>query len=388
MRQGIVAGAVCVFSLAAAPAGMRPAAAGSPVTVLTAAEGGIQPQAAVDRNGVVHVVYFAGDPAGGDLFYVRLSAKDGRWGRTGTPERVNSVSGSALASGSVRGAQLSLGRDGHVHVAWHGAKPVAARGASRVPMWYTRTTSERGAFEPQRVVSGDVADLDGGTVAADAAGHVVVAWHGRGTGTGDGNRTAYVARSSDDGKSFAAPERATSAPIGACGCCGMRAQFDSRGVLHLLYRAATGGTHRDTMWVMMRDGSSPPPVRVHPWELETCPMSTYALAAAGDGMAAAWETAQQIYSATLNPVTGVVSAPQAVPGSGSRKHPSIAVNAAGDRLLAWTEGTAWKRGGTVAWRLTSSAGAELASAATAGPVPVWGLVSAVALPDGSFLVLR
>ena len=33
--------------------------------------GGIQPQAVVDDAGVVHLIYFNGDPAGGDLFYVR-----------------------------------------------------------------------------------------------------------------------------------------------------------------------------------------------------------------------------------------------------------------------------------------------------------------------------
>ena len=117
-------------------------------------------------------------------------------------------------------------------------------------------------------------------------------------------------------------------------------------------------------------------------------MTTYALAETPDGMAAAWETAQQIYTATLNPATGTVSQLSAMPGTGSRKHPSIAVNAAGDRLVAWTEGTAWKRGGTIAWRLTDRNGTELAAESNAGPVPVWGLVSAVAMPDGSFVILR
>jgi hypothetical protein len=117
-------------------------------------------------------------------------------------------------------------------------------------------------------------------------------------------------------------------------------------------------------------------------------MSTFALADAGDGVAAAWETAQQIYAATLDPSTGSVKGLAAVPGTGSRKHPSIAVNGAGERLLAWTEDTAWKRGGTAAWRLTSRSGAELAHAADAGPVPVWGLVSAIAAPDGSFIIFR
>src|SRR3954469_20866608 len=81
--------------------------------------GGIQPQAVVDASDVIHVVFFSGQPAGGDLYYVKLAA-DGH--RLSQPVRVNSIAGSALATGSVRGAQLSLGRNGFVHVAWHGSK--------------------------------------------------------------------------------------------------------------------------------------------------------------------------------------------------------------------------------------------------------------------------
>ena len=117
-------------------------------------------------------------------------------------------------------------------------------------------------------------------------------------------------------------------------------------------------------------------------------MTTYALVETADGLAAAWETAQQIYSADLNPATNSISSPAAIPGRGSRKHPSLAVNQAGDRLIAWTEGTAWKRGGTFAWRLTDRAGNERAAEPNAGAVAVWGLVSAVAMPDGSFVIYR
>ena len=168
----------------------------------------------------------------------------------------------------------------------------------------------------------------------------------------------------------------------------MRALFDQRGTLHVLYRAATDGNHRDTTWLRIDGTTARPPVRVHPWELQACPMTTYALAVAPDGLAAAWETAQQIYSAMLNSTTGAISQLSAMPGTGSRKHPSIAVNAAGDRLVAWTEGTAWKRGGTIAWRLSDRNGVQLAAASNAGPVPVWGLVSAVAMRDGSFVIFR
>jgi hypothetical protein len=64
------------------------------------------------------------------------------------------------------------------------------------------------------------------------------------------------------------------------------------------------------------------------------------------------------------------------------------VNAAGGTLYAWTEGTAWARGGTVAWELRSGTGTRVASASSAGEVPVWSLVAAVARADGSFLLIH
>src|SRR5579863_5413898 len=46
----------------------------SRVTVIRTPNGGIQPQLAVDRRGVVHLLYFTGDPAAGDLDYVQWDA--------------------------------------------------------------------------------------------------------------------------------------------------------------------------------------------------------------------------------------------------------------------------------------------------------------------------
>jgi hypothetical protein len=396
MRSAAFLLAASVSALAGLSASPPPTAGTAPsVAILSTPDGGIQPQAAVDEQGIIHLVYFKGDPAAGDLFYATVTARNGVLTAVAPTARVNSVAGSALATGTVRGAQIALGRNGAVHVAWHGSRPAGATGSSNVTVWYARSSDGR-TFEPQRAVSDNTTGIDGSTVAADTAGHVTVAWHAMGprrrTGerdkTGDAGRTVYLAASTNDGASFARATPATSAPIGACGCCGLKAMFDRAGTLNLLYRAATDGRHRDTTWLTVASGVSRRPVRVDKWDLDACPMTTYALADAGQDVAAAWETAQQIYSATLNPATGAVSGLAAAPGTGSRKHPSIAVNGAGARLLAWTEGTAWKRGGTFAWRVTDRTGVERASAANAGVVPVWGLVSAVALPDGSFVIFR
>src|SRR5262249_59407972 len=70
--------------------------AASRVTLLRTPDSGIQPQAVVDGRGVIHLVYFKGDPLSGDIFYVRR--EPGREGFS-APTRGNSQPGSAIPLG-------------------------------------------------------------------------------------------------------------------------------------------------------------------------------------------------------------------------------------------------------------------------------------------------
>src|SRR5204863_3704901 len=79
--------------------------------------GGIQAQSAVDRGGTVHLVYFSGEPSHGNVFYVRSSDAGVTFS---DPIRVNSIADSAIATGTVRGAQIAVGGTGRVHIAWNG----------------------------------------------------------------------------------------------------------------------------------------------------------------------------------------------------------------------------------------------------------------------------
>lgn len=45
------------------------------VTLIRVPGGGIQPQVSVDSRGLVHIIYFQGEPAHGNVFYVR--SRDG-----------------------------------------------------------------------------------------------------------------------------------------------------------------------------------------------------------------------------------------------------------------------------------------------------------------------
>jgi hypothetical protein len=355
------------------------------VEIIGTPDAGIQPQTVADEAGTLHLIYFKGQPAGGDLFYVRRTAGDGEFS---APMRVNSDAGSAIATGSVRGGQIALGRDGWIHVAWNGSRAIDRDEVKRTPMWYARLGPGGRTFDPQRAIGRQTKDLDGGgSIAADRTGQVSVVWHAAGPEDGEPHRRIYVAASADDGARFA-PERAFAVEGGACGCCGVEALADSAGRLQLLYRSAGAAVHRDAMWLTIGPQGASVPVRLQPWELAACPLTTFGMAAGPDGIVAAWETEQQIYSAVLNPDGTRVSSVTSMDGTAVRKHPSVAINLRGDRLIAWTDGTAWARGGSLAWQLQDRAGRWLASGANAGSVPVWGLVSAVARPDGSFLILH
>jgi hypothetical protein len=360
----------------------------SKVSLLRVPNGGIQPQAMVDRKGTVHLIYFSGDPRAGDIFYVRSVA-----GETfSAPIRVNSRPGSAIAIGNIRGAQLAIGKAGRVHVAWMGsdkAQPPASAGAT--PMLYTRLDDSGAHFEPERNVIQRAAGLDGGgSVAADDSGHVYIAWHAPQLGTqGEQNRCVWVTRSTDDGKTFAPEGRANPDPTGACGCCGMRAFVGSDRTLYLLYRSATNMVHRDMYLTMSKNqGKSFREEKIDSWNIGACPMSSMAFVEGREGVAAAWETSGQVYFSVIDPQHATLARPIGAPGNVTgRKHPAVAVNAAGETILVWTEGMGWNRGGSVAWQVFDRSGRPTQLHGKASGVPVWSLVAVFARPDGRFTIL-
>lgn len=369
-------------------------AGGSNVELIGTPNDGIQPQAVFGANGVLHLIYFKGSPSEGDIFYVRRQ-QDGE--EFSKPMRVNSRTGSAIAAGSIRGAQMALGRNGRIHVAWMGTKnaeQAVVNGEPKTPMIYTRLNDEGTAFEPERNVLTWAAGLDGGgTVATDQSGNVYVAWHGAGTSEGEESRAVYVARSRDDGKIFAREEQANRVQTGACACCGMKAFADRDGNLHLLYRAAYSKGDRHMTWLISEKSTAPfNLVTLSQWNIMMCPMSSASTAQGPRAPVAAWETEGQIHFAILNnigPRTSSSAAPKILspPDTGKRKHPSIAQNNRGDILLAWIENSGWAKGGTLAWQLFDSSGKPLGEKNGGAALKPWSLLSAVAKSDGSFLIV-
>jgi hypothetical protein len=333
---------------------------------------------------VVHLIYFRGKPGAGDLFYVRAKAGQNDFSE---PIRVNSQSGSAIAIGTIRGAQLAIGRDDRVHVAWNGSGAAEPRGPGGTPMLYARSNVKGTAFEPQRNLITWAGGIDGGgAIAADRKGNVYVAWHATAGGKEESERAVYVTRSTNNGMTFEREKRANSKPSGACGCCGMRAFIDSKGFLYMLYRAAGENTNRDMTLLVSRDKAATfESGTLHKWYVGMCPMSSESIAEGGNQILAAWETDSQVYYAGIEPGTTQFSRLVSAPGSGkNRKHPFVVANAKGQLLFAWTEGTGWAKGGALVWQVYDKNRQPTAEKGRIEGVPTWSLLSGLVRPDGSF----
>jgi len=362
----------------------------SKVGLIRAPEGGIQPQASVDAKGVVHLIYFKGEPQGGDIFYVRRKADEEAFS---PPIRVNRQAASAIATGTIRGAQLAIGRNGRVHVAWmggQGAARAAVNGKEITPMLYTRLNEAGTAFEPERNVITWADGLDGGgSVAADLQGNVYVVWHASPPGNqrGEAGRAVFVTHSTDEGRTFEREAQANRSATGACGCCGMRAFADSKGRLYIVYRAADEISRDMTLLVSRDHAASFDLETVNQWMIKSCPMSSCAFAESDSGVVAATERDGQVYFNVIEPETLSLSHPAPAPGGEKRQHPVVAANSKGEILMAWTEGTAWQKGGALGWQLFDKHGKATAEKGRADGVPVWSLPAAYAQPDGSFVVI-
>lgn len=346
-------------------------------------ESGVQPQTATSADGAVHLVYLKGDPKSCDVRYVRRTNATGEWS---VPVTVNDESGSAIAIGTIRGAQIAIGKNNSVHVAWNGPARKTAGGMAS-SLFYSRLEINKKAFEPQRDLLSGTKNLDGGaSIAANTSGGVFIVWHAAAPNAeaGELNRKVFVLRSADNGASFAPLKAANEDFSGVCACCSLKAFTTSSGELLTLYRAARSITQRDITLLSSPDvGETFSHETLHPWAIGACPMSSAALVSVGREIRAAWETDGKIFSSTL----GITFAPREV-SEGKARHPSLAVNSLGDTLVTWSVGTGWQKGGALAWCVLDAAGQPTPEKGKANEVPVWSHTAAYSTPENDFVILH
>ncbi|MFL6447762.1 MAG: hypothetical protein ACJ746_08755 [Bryobacteraceae bacterium] len=387
----------CVMILSAAIGWHRVAAGSEPkrnfdIAVSRVPNGGIQPRLLADGRGVVHLLYYSGDPAHGDLYYVTSSDEGRSWTK---PLRVNGVQGSAVALGTIRGGQIAAGRNGRIYVAWNGSSLTEGQGPMNpesrkrgMPLLYTRLNDTHTGFEPERNLMTHTFGLDGGgTITADNASDVYIAWHGKapGAAAGEAGRQVWVTKSTDDGKSFSSEQPATKDATGACGCCGMAFYSDSKGALYGLYRSATENVHRDIFLLSSTDhGMHFSDRRLDAWNINACPMSSMDFAEEDGNVEAAWETGGQVY---FQNVSNSSARPISAPGPNKgHKHPRLSIAPNGETLLAWTEGTGWGRGGSIAWQTYDASGNSMQQSGVETGLPAWSFGAVVAVRS-RFLLL-
>lgn len=361
------------------------------VRVIRVPDHGVQPEAAVDGENVVHLIYLTGDSQAADIQYITAPAGTMKFSE---PVRVNSQAGSAIAIGTMRGPHLSVEARGRAHVAWMGSSQAQPRAPGKyAPMLYTHQGDD-GRFEPQRNVLTRFVGLDGGgTVAVGRADEVYVAWHAPDVTKGDeSTRRVFVARSRDGGKTFAPERPIDDERLGACACCGMELLASSGGEVACLFRTATKQIHRDTRAVVFDATLNRRWAGViDPAESGICVMSTYALAnvPAHDGFLAAWETLGRIRFGICSYRDNKAATPQDVPGAAlNSKHPAVAINQHGQFLIAWAKDTGWQKGGSVAWQVFDANLRPIQGASGLAPdLPVWSKPAALVDPGGNFIVL-
>jgi hypothetical protein len=360
---------------------LLPLAMHAQVQVESMPEPGIQPQVVVTAAGVAHLVYLLGDPKACDIRHTTRRVEDSSWA---TPITVNSEPRSAIAIGTIRGAQIALGKDGSVQVIWNGNTGGQKALMMRAPLLHARLQPAAKTFSAQQNLMGETTALDGGaSIAANDLGHVSVVWHATPAGAnGEAARLVYARYSADDGRTFSAPKPLNAEQPGVCACCSLRAHLAADDTLTVLYRGAPSATARGMILITNKAGRSTL-TKLDDWRVAMCPMSSVSLIPATQKLRAAWENDGQI-------VTGIMSDPTSSAqkiGPKNAKHPALAQNTKGQTLIASVIGSGWNKAGSLHWDLLDEQG-RVTDSGEGDKLPVWSYAVAYARPDGGFVILR
>lgn len=374
------------FLISCLPAILSPA--GTDVSLIPTPDRGVQPRAAVDAGGALHLVAFHGPRESGELLY-RRSADAGK--TFGRPLKVTNELHAATAVRASACAQLALGKGSRAHVVWH--RPASEAGPAEV--LYTRLDDANAAFETPRAMSSARAGLDGGSaVAADENGRVWIAWHAPSKpDAGVKERALFVVESNDDGASFGPERMALPGRVSACSSIQLLAGLDAG--FGFVYRSHVDGKfkdkeffHRETTVVFSEPGADAT-WSVDEWPSRECLATTYSCARSPRGWVVAFQSQSGVSWTRVDP-TVFEHASFSPPGeSASPRHPAVAVDSGGQVLLAWIADAREPDGATLEWSLFTPEGKPVADTVRCGAgVAPENVLSAVSFADGRFAIVH
>ena len=303
------------------------------------------PDVVVDAKGVLHMVYALNRLA----YYARSTDNGVTFSQL---VQVNSEGTVEFKMGE-RGPKLAVGSDGVIHVVWVDCWAPGVATFVR----YARSHDGGKTFEPRQTVS-SMNGVDGVTMTADGAGHVVVFWHVDHPPQSDIPQATWLhlARSSDNGITFAGDEHIeiTNHSGLACSMCMMRARTGSDGSIYLAFRSAERNIRDFYVLKGSPDDNKFTAIRVNEdnWELKTCPMCGPELTTvAGGRQLCAFMSRHQVYWSVSDDRVTTFTLHVATPTSEKDEiYPSAVANRKGEVLLVWQVGPMSRTGqATVKW---------------------------------------
>jgi hypothetical protein len=295
---------------------------------------GIQPRLFKDDAGTIHLVYFErrtqeGRDRTGDLYYRQRLDETKNWTE---PVKITPVSFNHL--GPVSKASAVIDDEYRVHVVWF----VPSDG-----YYYSRSNLARTNFEPQQMpVKQYTEGLDAEASLATRGSTVTITWHA-GDLSSEASRAVYSVSSNDYGVTFNRAKQVSDPALGACACCSLATNYDEQGKMQIAYRSAINNDGRH-MQVLSQDHDNKNPRTVGEWIINTCPVSSNNL----NGSWLAFENEARLFTVDL------ASSVKAMPLRAStvrQKHPVMATNRRGQRLVVWGEAGGYFAGGKLQTQL-------------------------------------
>jgi hypothetical protein len=246
-------------------------------------------------------------------------------------------------------------------------------GASGTRVLAARSDDGGASFGAAAPLPGSEANGNRGweSIAVDANGQVAAIWldhrdtaaggamhHDGQAHTGHGDADG-VARAQQSKLYFATlgGQRAIAITGGVCYCCKTGVAIGVNGAIYAAWRHVCPGNIRDVAFTWSGDGgrtfAAPTPVSRDQWALDGCPENGPAIAVdVRERVHVVWPTLVKDTAAGSAPNLALFyavrsgdrfSPRQAIPTSGTPRHPSLAAGTAGSLLVAWDEQTGGSR---------------------------------------------